>query len=98
MDIIVKSLAGKPFTYEGKFFKLPETSLFPSVTQKPHPPIWIVAQSQYAVEATVRRGFNVLTGGFGVSVERLAEFGEIFRKAVETVKPSTTPHVGVQRA
>ena len=54
--------------------------------QKPHPPIWITAQSPYAIEAAVKRGFNVLTGGFGVSVERLAEFGKLFDKVVADVE------------
>src|SRR5262249_37427828 len=77
---------------------VPETSLFPQPLQKPHPPVWIVAQSTYAIEATVRRGFNVLTGGFGVSVEQLAEFGKLFNKVIADVKPREQPRVGVQRA
>ena len=98
VDIIVKSFAGKPFSFEGKFFRIPETSLFPQVVQKPHPPIWITAQSPYALEAAVRRGFNVLTGGFGVPFERLAEFGALFNKVLSAVKPEQAPRVGVQRA
>ena len=98
VDIIVKSFAGKPFAYEGKFFKFPETSLFPQVVQKPHPPVWITAQSPYALEAAVRRGFNVLTGGFGVPFERLTEFGQLFAKVLAEVKPPQPPRVGVQRA
>ena len=48
------------------------TSRFPrrrssrSRVQKPRPPIWVTAQSPYSIEAAVRRGFNLLTGGFGV--------------------------------
>ncbi len=98
IDIIVKAFSGKPFTYDGKLFKIPETSLYPQPLQKPHPPIWITAQSPYALEAAVRRGFNVLTGGFGVSVEQLGEFGKLFTKAVADVKPASAPRVGVQRA
>jgi alkanesulfonate monooxygenase SsuD/methylene tetrahydromethanopterin reductase-like flavin-dependent oxidoreductase (luciferase family) len=98
VDIIVKSFEGKPFTYEGKIYKIPETSLFPQPLQKPHPPVWIVAQSPYALEATVRRGFNVLSGGFGVSIDQLAEFGKLFNKVVAEVKPKEQPRVGVQRA
>ena len=46
----------------------------------------------------MRRGFNVLTGGFGVPIERLAEFGKIFARVVAEVKPPQPPRVGVQRA
>jgi alkanesulfonate monooxygenase SsuD/methylene tetrahydromethanopterin reductase-like flavin-dependent oxidoreductase (luciferase family) len=97
MDIIFKSLEGKPFTYEGQYFKLPETSVFPQPVQKPHPPVWITAQSPYAVEAAVKRGFNVLTGGFGVPVSQLADYGKLFSKVVSEVKPKRQPRISVQR-
>ena len=98
IDILVKSFEGRPFSYDGKLFKIPETSLFPQPLQKPHPPIWITAQSQYALEAAVRRGFNVLTGGFGVPMERLAEFGQHVKRMNAEMKPAQQPLVGVQRA
>jgi alkanesulfonate monooxygenase SsuD/methylene tetrahydromethanopterin reductase-like flavin-dependent oxidoreductase (luciferase family) len=46
----------------------------------------------------VRRGFNLLTGGFGVPVERMAEFRNLFDRLLEEVRPACTPEVGVQRA
>ena len=98
LDIILKAFEGKPFSYEGKIFKIPETSIFPKPLQKPRPPIWAVGQSPYAIEAAAKRGLNVLTGGFGVSVERLGEFGKIFNKAIADAKPVVKPLVAVQRA
>jgi len=98
IDIILKSFEGRPFSYEGKLFRIPETLLFPQPVQKPRPPIWITAQSPDSVEGAVRRGFNVLTGGFGVPVERMAEFRRLFDRTVAEVKPPTPLSVGVQRA
>src|SRR6185503_10272916 len=49
IDILVKAFEGKPFTYDGKIFKIPETSIFPQPLQKPHPPIWVTAQSPYSL-------------------------------------------------
>ena len=98
IDILLKAFLGEPFSYDGKLFQIPETSVYPQPVQKPHPPIWVTAQSPYAIELAVRRGFNVLTGGFGVSVDRLAEFGKIFARVVEEAKPPRQPLVGVQRA
>jgi luciferase family oxidoreductase group 1 len=98
VDVILKALAGGPFTYDGKLFKIPETSVFPAPVQRPHPPIWVTAQSPQSLEAAVRRGFNVLTGGFGVPIERMAEFRRIFDRLVAEIKPPATPLVGVQRA
>jgi alkanesulfonate monooxygenase SsuD/methylene tetrahydromethanopterin reductase-like flavin-dependent oxidoreductase (luciferase family) len=98
VDIILKSFEGKPFSYDGKIFKIPETSIFPQPVQTPRPPIWITAQSPDSVEGAVRRGFNVLTGGFGVPIERMAEFRRLFDRVVAEVKPPVPLQVGVQRA
>jgi alkanesulfonate monooxygenase SsuD/methylene tetrahydromethanopterin reductase-like flavin-dependent oxidoreductase (luciferase family) len=98
IDIILKAFEGRPFTYDGKLFKIPETTVFPQPLQKPRPPIWITAQSPDSVEGAVRRGFNVLTGGFGVPLERMAEFRRLFDRVVAEVKPPAPLKVGVQRA
>jgi len=98
VDVILKAFEGKPFTYDGKFFKIPETTVFPQPLQQPRPPIWITAQSPDSVEAAVRRGFNVLTGGFGIPIERTAEFRRLFDRTVAEVKPPQPLLVGVQRA
>ncbi len=98
LDIILASLKGQSFRYDGKHYQVPDTMVFPQPLQTPHPPIWIVAQSPYALEAAVRRGFNVLTGGFGVTVEHLGAFGTMFEEVVARVKPPVKPRVGVQRA
>ena len=98
IDVIVKALSGKPFTYAGDLFTIPETTVFPAPVQRPHPPIWVTAQSPESVEATVRRGFNLLTGGFGVPVERMAEFRALFDRLTAELQPGCVPDVGVQRA
>jgi alkanesulfonate monooxygenase SsuD/methylene tetrahydromethanopterin reductase-like flavin-dependent oxidoreductase (luciferase family) len=98
VDVILKAFGGQPFTYEGKFFTIPETSVFPQPVQRPHPPIWITAQSPESVAAAVRRGFNVLTGGFGIPIERTAEFRRLFDRLVAEIEPPRPLEVGVQRA
>ncbi len=98
IDIIMCALRGEPFSYHGTLYDIPETSVFPQPVQKPNPPMWVTAQSPQSVEATVKRGFNLLTGGFGVPVERMAEFRQLFDRLVDEVRPACTPEVGVQRA
>jgi luciferase family oxidoreductase group 1 len=98
IDVLLLALKGEPFSYCGQHFEIPETSIFPHVVQQPHPPFWVTAQSPVSVEATVRRGFNMLTGGFGVPLQRLAEFRQLFDRIVAEVNPERVPEVGVQRA
>lgn len=81
LDILLKAFEGKPFGYEGRHFKFGETSIYPLPVQKPSPPLWIVGQSQESVVQTAKRGFNLISGGFGIPVERLAEF----RKGIDAM-------------
>jgi alkanesulfonate monooxygenase SsuD/methylene tetrahydromethanopterin reductase-like flavin-dependent oxidoreductase (luciferase family) len=97
VDVILLALAGKTFSYEGKYYRIPETTVYPRPAQTPHPPIWVTAQSPESVETTVRREFNLLSGGFGVSVERLRQFRQEFDARVAEHPPKQPLRVGVQR-
>ena len=35
VDIILLGLSGQPFSYDGKYYKIPETTVFPRPVQKP---------------------------------------------------------------
>jgi alkanesulfonate monooxygenase SsuD/methylene tetrahydromethanopterin reductase-like flavin-dependent oxidoreductase (luciferase family) len=97
VDVILLALAGKPFSYDGTFFKIPETSIFPQPLQKPHPPFWVTAQSPESIDATVRRGFNLITGGYGVSIERLREFRATLDARLGEYRPAQPIRIAVQR-
>ena len=74
IDILLKAFAGKPFSHQGQHYRFGETTVYPTPLQKPHPPIWIVGQSEESIIATAKRGFNLVSGGFGVPIDRLREF------------------------
>jgi alkanesulfonate monooxygenase SsuD/methylene tetrahydromethanopterin reductase-like flavin-dependent oxidoreductase (luciferase family) len=97
VDVMLLALSGKPFTYDGKYYKIAETTLFPLPVQEPHPPIWVTAQSPDSIETTVRRGFHLLSGGFGVPIERLREFRKIFDRHMAEHPPAKPVRVGTQR-
>jgi alkanesulfonate monooxygenase SsuD/methylene tetrahydromethanopterin reductase-like flavin-dependent oxidoreductase (luciferase family) len=97
VDVILLALEGKPFSYDGTYYQIPETTVFPTPVQNPHPPIWVTAQSLPSVDATVRRGFNIITGGSGVPIERLREFRQALDEHQATYKPKKPIQVGTQR-
>jgi alkanesulfonate monooxygenase SsuD/methylene tetrahydromethanopterin reductase-like flavin-dependent oxidoreductase (luciferase family) len=97
VDVVMLALSGKTFSYDGKYYRIPETTIFPQPVQKPHPPMWVTAQSPDSIVTTARRGFNLLTGGYGVSLGRLREFRAAFEQALAEYRPSQAPRVGVQR-
>lgn len=97
VDILLLAFQGEPFEYEGEFFQVPTTSVLPTPFQQPHPPIWVVGQSPESVAATVERGFNLVTGGFGVSIERLREFRARYDELIATAAPDLPRRVSTQR-
>jgi alkanesulfonate monooxygenase SsuD/methylene tetrahydromethanopterin reductase-like flavin-dependent oxidoreductase (luciferase family) len=97
VDIMLRAFTGEPFTYEGTHFQIPQTCVLPIPIQRPHPPIWVVGQSPESVAATVRRGFNLVTGGFGVSIDRLREFRASLDELLAQHPPARPIRVSTQR-
>jgi luciferase family oxidoreductase group 1 len=97
VDILLKSFEGQPFSYEGKYFSFGETSVFPVPVQRPGPPIWVVGQSKDSIDATVKRGFNLVSGGFGVPIEKLREFRAHFDERVTDPELKARIRVSTQR-
>ena len=98
VDILLSAFKGEPFSFNGKHFKFDETTIFPTPIQKPRPPIWVVGQSQESIVATAKRGFNLVSGGFGVSLERLKEFRKSFDEILVDSKERENIRVSTQRA
>ena len=96
VDILLQAFSGKPFSYDGQYFSFEETSIFPQPIQKP-PPFWMVGQSAESIVTTVERGFNLVSGGFGVSIEKLADFRRSFDEMVEKMGTDRVPRISTQR-
>ncbi len=97
VDILLKSFTGEPFSYRGKYYDFDETCIFPTPIQKPRPPIWVVGQSAESIVATAKRGFNLVSGGFGVPIERLREFRKVFDETVTDQALKKQIRVSTQR-
>ena len=97
VDVLLKAFEGKPFSYEGKHYSFGETSIYPMPLQQPRPPMWVVAQSKESIDATVKRGFNLVSGGFGVPIERLREFRKHLDEVVAASPSKPAFRVSTQR-
>lgn len=62
LDIILKAWTGRPFSYDGKFFKFPEIEVSPRPLQQPHPPLWQPCLSPGSMEKALRRGIIPILG------------------------------------
>ncbi len=62
LDIMTKAWTQDRFEHRGRFFTIPELSLYPKPLQKPHPPLYIASVSDETIAATARRRLPMLTG------------------------------------
>ena len=59
LDIIPKGLTEKIFEYDGKFLKVPPSSIAVRCVQNPMPPVWITSGNPVALSRGVREGHNL---------------------------------------
>ncbi|MFZ3234670.1 MAG: LLM class flavin-dependent oxidoreductase [Stellaceae bacterium] len=86
------------FSHHGERWHYEDIVIEPAPVQKPHPPLWVGAQSAASVRKAAEGGFNLLLGQAG-SPELVAENIGIYRKAVEAQGRVFDPMtVGLTRA
>lgn len=83
LDVVVKALTQAPFSHEGHYYRIPETTTLPRPLQHPHPPLWRATSSLETMTSTLRRGMNVITGGTASSMDRVINSWHTFQDAVE---------------
>ncbi|HXN60843.1 MAG TPA: LLM class flavin-dependent oxidoreductase [Acidimicrobiales bacterium] len=61
---IVRMWKDEDYSYDGKFFSMPERNVLPKPYSKPHPPIWMAAGSPSTFDLAAELGVGVLCFGF----------------------------------
>jgi alkanesulfonate monooxygenase SsuD/methylene tetrahydromethanopterin reductase-like flavin-dependent oxidoreductase (luciferase family) len=74
------------YSFDGRFFSMPERNVLPKPYVKPHPPMWVAAGNPETFEKAGRLGLGVIcfTGG---SPERMKRLVEIYKEAVADAQP-----------
>ena len=85
LDVLIKAWTCEDFSYEGKFFQFPETTVLPRPVQKPYPPIWMAGQSHYSLEWAIRHGFHIMFTPLLNPIDSLQENFEIYEEVLEEV-------------
>jgi len=80
VGVIVRVLREENVVHDGRFWRFPETTIFPRPTQNPHPPVWVAAvQTPASFENAGRNGFGIMAIPMTGSV--MNELIGIYRKA-----------------
>ncbi len=76
----------EPYSYDGRFFSMPERNVLPKPFTKPHPPMWVAAGNPGTFEKAARMGLGVLCFTSG-SPSQLAPLIETYKKAIQKAEP-----------
>ncbi len=64
LDIMLKAWSPGQFSYQGKYWKVPPTEVFPKPVQKPHPPLYVATSgTKDTVEWIAQKGYRMMRGG-----------------------------------
>ncbi len=83
LDIIPKGLGQKIFEYEGKFLKVPPSSIAVRCVQDPMPPIWVTSGNPVALSRGVREGHNLFVTALLNGNEAISGLRERLDKVAE---------------
>jgi alkanesulfonate monooxygenase SsuD/methylene tetrahydromethanopterin reductase-like flavin-dependent oxidoreductase (luciferase family) len=74
------------YSYEGKFFSMPERNVLPKPYTDPHPPLWVAAGNPSTFEKAARMGLGVLCFA-SIPLPKLAEYIAIYKKNIVNAEP-----------
>ncbi|HLK26886.1 MAG TPA: LLM class flavin-dependent oxidoreductase [Caulobacteraceae bacterium] len=60
VEIVLKAWSEDRVTHQGQFFDFQNVELLPKPMQKPHPPVWMAATSEGAIDWAASKGFSIL--------------------------------------
>jgi alkanesulfonate monooxygenase SsuD/methylene tetrahydromethanopterin reductase-like flavin-dependent oxidoreductase (luciferase family) len=74
------------YSFDGRFFSMPERNVLPKPYVKPHPPMWVAAGNPDTFEKAGRLGLGVIcfTGG---SPEKMKGLVDIYKEAIKDADP-----------
>jgi alkanesulfonate monooxygenase SsuD/methylene tetrahydromethanopterin reductase-like flavin-dependent oxidoreductase (luciferase family) len=60
VEIVLRAWTEDALHFTGKHFRFDGVEVLPKPTQRPHPPVWMAATSETAIEWAAGRGFSIL--------------------------------------
>jgi alkanesulfonate monooxygenase SsuD/methylene tetrahydromethanopterin reductase-like flavin-dependent oxidoreductase (luciferase family) len=74
------------YSFDGRFFSMPERNVLPKPYVKPHPPMWVAAGNPDTFEKAGRLGLGVIcfTGG---SPEKMKPLVDVYKEAIKDADP-----------
>src|SRR5947209_11960770 len=69
VDIVLRAWTEERLSFAGKHFSFDGVEVLPKPMQQPHPPVWMAATSEGAIEWAAGRGFSILMDPHASAIE-----------------------------
>jgi alkanesulfonate monooxygenase SsuD/methylene tetrahydromethanopterin reductase-like flavin-dependent oxidoreductase (luciferase family) len=79
LAVLREAWKGKPFSYDGKFYKVTEAQVVPQPIQKPTPPMRMAATSPGTFSKVAKEGLPLFVGLRGDGLEALRQNLDVYR-------------------
>jgi alkanesulfonate monooxygenase SsuD/methylene tetrahydromethanopterin reductase-like flavin-dependent oxidoreductase (luciferase family) len=60
VEVVLKAWTSERLRHDGEYFRFDDIEVLPKPHQQPHPPVWLAASSEQAVERAAARGFTIM--------------------------------------
>src|SRR5262249_42202207 len=61
VELMLRAWTQTTFAFDGTYDRVGETAIYPRPIQRPHPPVWVAAESPATIEWTAGHGFGMAT-------------------------------------
>src|SRR5262249_22279609 len=78
LAIVRKAWTRERFSFEGRYYTIPEVRVIPKPVQQPHPPLYVVCVSPDTIEATALRGLPMLNSLLRGPIDQLVQQRETY--------------------
>jgi alkanesulfonate monooxygenase SsuD/methylene tetrahydromethanopterin reductase-like flavin-dependent oxidoreductase (luciferase family) len=69
VEIVLRAWTDERLNFAGRHFRFEDVEVLPKPAQRPHPPVWMAASSESAIEWAASRGFSILMDPHSSSAE-----------------------------
>jgi alkanesulfonate monooxygenase SsuD/methylene tetrahydromethanopterin reductase-like flavin-dependent oxidoreductase (luciferase family) len=83
LAIMVKAWSEERFSFEGKFYRIPEVRVLPKPQQKPHPPLYMVCVGEDTIVKTAQRGIPMLNSVLNGPTDVLIRNRDLYLKTLK---------------
>lgn len=81
-EIVLEAWRNERLNYQGKYWTFEDVEVLPKPAQKPHPPVWVAASSEGAVQWAGEAGHTIMMDPHS-SHAKIAEKRELYRRTLE---------------